>query len=87
MYESSIFRFLVQDGTGEAHLYVKDRVLPIALGMGDREWSDLLDLVYKVGQVTYTKSSILQVNPPLFTFSASEIARSTNFTITMYTVP
>lgn len=56
-----IYRFLVQDGTGEAHLYVKDRVLPIALGVGDREWSDLLDLVYKVGQVTYTKSSMHQV--------------------------
>ena len=54
-------RFLVQDGTGEAHLYVKDRVLPIVLGMTNREWSDLLDLIYKVGQVTYTKSSMYKV--------------------------
>lgn len=56
------FRLLVQDGTGEAHLYVKDGVLPVALGMTDREWSDLLDLIYKVGQVTYTKSSMYKVN-------------------------
>ena len=50
-------RVILQDGSGEAHLYVQDRVFPAALGLSDREWSDLLDLVYKVGQVTYSKSS------------------------------
>ena len=58
-------RLLVQDGTGEAHLYGKDRVRPIALGMTDTEWSDLLDLVHKVGQVSYTKSSFFKVQFPL----------------------
>ena len=61
LYIIYIYRLLVQDGTGEAHLYVKDRVLPVALGLTDGEWSDLLDLIYKVGQVTYTKSSIHKV--------------------------
>ena len=62
-------RLLIQDGTGEAHLYVKDRVLPVALGMSKTEWADLLDLVHTVGQVSYTKSSLFKVQS--FTSEAS----------------
>ena len=54
-------RLLIQDGTGEAHLYVKDGVLPVALGTTEREWSDLIDLVHKLGQISYTKSSAYKV--------------------------
>ena len=54
-------RVLIEDGTGEAHLYVKGRDIPVALGMRDREWSDLLDLVHKLGQISYTKSSRFKV--------------------------
>lgn len=56
-----ICRLLIQDGTGEAHLYLRDRVIPVALGVTDTEWSDLLDLVHKVGQLSYTKSSFFKV--------------------------
>ena len=56
-----ICRLLIQDGTGEAHLYLRDRVIPIALGVTDTEWSDLLDLVYKGGQLSYNKSSFSKV--------------------------
>jgi len=48
-------RLIVEDGTGEGHVYVSDHLVPGAMGIPACDWSDLCDLVQQVGQVTYNK--------------------------------
>jgi len=57
-------RLIVEDGTGEGHVYVSDHLVPGAMGIPACDWSDLCDLVQQVGQVTYNKplTSLHQVH-------------------------
>ena len=47
----------MEDGSAEAHVYLKDSLIPQALGITPSEWMELLGLVEKIGQVLYNKST------------------------------
>lgn len=49
------YRVVIEDGSGEAHLYAESNRLRQLLRMSGSEWSNLCDLVRSVGTIFYNK--------------------------------
>ncbi len=49
-------RLVIDDGSGEAHVYAEDDLLRQLLQVSMAEWNSVCDLVRRVGTVSYTKS-------------------------------
>ena len=54
------FRVILDDGSGEGHLYTSDDMVREVMGMTHKEWVELKEVVIKIGHLTYTKSSLEQ---------------------------
>ena len=50
-------RLLVEDGSGEGHVYINDNVLREAIGVSVTEWGELCDIVHQIGHVVYSGRS------------------------------
>ena len=55
--EFLIFRFIIDDGTAEGHLYATGSLVPTMLRASSSEWASLLARVKRVGRVVYNWSS------------------------------
>ena len=50
-------RFILDDGSGDGHLYASDDMVREAMGVSLKEWAELNEIVIKIGHLVYTKSS------------------------------
>ena len=46
---------ILDDGSGEGHLYADDELVPLVLGCGLSEWNSLTSLAEKIGRVIYCR--------------------------------
>lgn len=46
---------MVEDGTGEAHLYVYDDMVATVLKLSSQQWRHLLDLAMRTGELMYQR--------------------------------
>ena len=51
-----LYRLVIDDGSGEAHVYAEEDLLRQLLQVSMAEWNSVCDLVRRVGTVSYTKS-------------------------------
>ena len=45
----------MEDGSAQGHVYVSDSLVPVAMGVAASEWSSLVGMVEKVGQISYNR--------------------------------
>ena len=55
-----LFRVILDDGSGEGHLYASEDLVRELMGMTHKEWVELKEIVIKIGHLTYTRSSLEQ---------------------------
>ena len=53
-------RFILDDGSGEGHLYANNDMVREVMGVTYKEWAELKEIVIKIGHLTYTKNSLEQ---------------------------
>lgn len=53
----------MEDGSAQAHVYISDSLVPVAMGVATSEWSTLVGMVEKVGQVFYNRQSFSKTLP------------------------
>ena len=49
-------RFILDDGSGNGHLYANDDLVMDVLGVAQREWAELNEIVIKTGYLAYSKA-------------------------------
>ena len=52
---SLIRRVIIDDGSGEGHLYADAEIVPVLLNCGLSEWNPLTSLAEKIGRVVYCR--------------------------------
>lgn len=57
MYSLAGLRLIIDDGSGEGHLYANDNMVQRVMGVAYKEWEELKEIVIKIGHLTYTRSS------------------------------
>lgn len=50
-------RIVVDDGSGEAHVYAEDNMLRELLRVSVSDWRDVCELARSLGVLTYTKAT------------------------------
>ena len=49
------YRCVVEDGTGEAQVYVYDDLVPTLLKLSSQQWRHLQDLAMRTGELLYQR--------------------------------
>ncbi len=56
-FSDHLYRLILDDGSGEGHVYVKDLLLQQALAATTSEWAALLSVVEQCGHVVYNRNA------------------------------
>ena len=54
------YRFILDDGSGEGHLYASNDMVREVIGVAHKEWAELKEIVVEIGHLTYTRSTLEQ---------------------------
>lgn len=52
---TAYFRFILDDGSGEGQLYATNDMVRQTMGLSQREWAELNEILLKIGHLVYAK--------------------------------
>ena len=52
---AQLYRFILDDGSGQGQLYATNDMVRQAMGLSQRDWVELNEVVLRTGQLVYAK--------------------------------